>query len=148
MTPRLFKLSIPKSSLAPRREVYTWLHAMMDGHDQLMPAARCPADALRVATSYVLRDWTSWKGEDGTVYRAIAASPTEQKGLVLDINVQVRRPDTVKYSELLCRLSCDENGRPGFTHGEAHGLQFYDLVQALNVERLLTLGQDHLFEQD
>src|SRR6266496_3901451 len=143
MTPRLLKLSIPKSSLARRSDVLAWL-GTIDAGDRL-PQARCPADALRVATSYVLRDWQQWKGEDGTVYRAIAASPTEQKGLVLDVNVQARKADAVEYTAAICRITCSADEIPGFERKNRE-VMFHDLTNALDVGHLLTLGQDHLFE--
>jgi len=145
MHPRLIKVSIPKSSLADRDRVSNWLRAI--GKDALMPKERSTPDAMRVAISYVLRDWSSWRGDDGTVYRAIAAAPTEQKGLMLNINVQVRKPDGVQYSETVCTLSGDEGDGP---HRVGHYPlpEFRALYEDLEPWKLKDLGTAHLFDTD
>lgn len=145
MHPRLIKVSIPKATLADRQLVRDWLYGLH--RDALMPKDRTTADAMRVAISYVLRDWSSWKGTDGTVYRAIAAAPTEHKGLYLNINVQVRKPDGVQYSETICTLSGDEGDSPHRTSiGGGHAFQ--QLYDALEPWGLKDLGSAHLFDSD
>ena len=79
MHPRLMKLTIPKCTLATRQRVQSWLSAQ--GKDALMPTVRVTSDAMRVATSYVLRDWAHWQGKDGTVYKATSVALTHPKGL-------------------------------------------------------------------
>jgi len=145
MHPRLIKISVPKSTLADRDRVSNWLRSQ--GKEGLMPKDRTTADAMRVAISYVLRDWSSWKGEDGTVYKAIAAAPTEQKGLILDINVQVRKPDGVQYSQTVCRLSGDEKDAPERT-GPYPLPEFRALYEDLEPWKLKDLGEVHLFDSD
>jgi len=145
MHPRLIKVAIPKITLADRDRVSNWLRSQ--GKEGLMPKDRTTADAMRVAIAYVLRDWQTWKGADGTAYKAIAAAPTEQKGLMLDINVQVRKPDGVQYSETVCRLSSDTEDVPhriGLTPTYA----FEQLYRALEPWALKDLGTAHLFDAD
>lgn len=144
MHPRLIKIAIPQTTLADRQRVENWLHGM--GKEVLMPKDRTTADAMRVAISYVLRDWSSWKGNDGTVYRAIAAAPTEQKGLMLNVNVQVRKPDGVQYSETICTLSSNDHDEPHRMSGAFHG--FNELYCALEPWALKDLGSAHLFHND
>jgi len=112
-----------------------------------MPKERGTPDAMRVAIAYVLRDWSSGKGEDGTVYRAIAAAPTEQKGLMLSINVQVRKPDGVQYSETVCTLSGDEGDSPQRT-GHYPLPEFRALYEDLEPWKLKDLGTNCLFDTD
>jgi len=102
---------------------------------------------MRVAIAYVLRDWSSWKGDDGTVYKAIAAAPTEQKGLCLNINVQVRKPDGVQYSETVCTLSGDEGDSPQRT-GHYPLPEFRSLYEDLEPWKLKDLGTSQLFDTD
>jgi hypothetical protein len=147
MHPRLLKIAIPKHTLARRLDVARWLEVAR-GHFDLLPSLRCPSDALRVATTYVLRDWSSWKGEDGTVYKALAASPTGQRGLVLDINVQIRKPDGVQYSETVCRVEALDGKDPQCVRSQTNSSLFTDLFHALDIDTLLRLGTAHLFDQD
>jgi len=143
MHPRLIKISVPKSTLADRDRVSHWLRSQ--GKESLMPKDRTTADAMRVAIAYVLRDWQTWKGADGTCYKAIAAAPTEQKGLMLDINVQVRKPDGVQYSETICRISGDEKESPSRT-GMYREMAFADLYDAMEPWHLKDLGTANLFD--
>ena len=145
MHPRLIKISIPKCTLADRERVENWLRSQ--GKEALYPKPRTTADAMRVAIAYVLRDWSSWRGDDGTVYKAIAAAPTQQKGLILDINVQVRKPDGVQYSETVCRLSSDSDDLP-HRIGTLPTYQFEPLYRALEPWMLKDLGTAHLFDAD
>lgn len=145
MRPRLIKIAIPKVTLADRNRVHSWLK--VQGKDPLMPKPRTTADAMRVAIAYVLRDWQTWKDADGTAYKAIAAAPTEQKGLMLDINVQVRKPDGVQYSETVCRLSSDTDDLP-HRLGSTPTYAFEQLYRALEPWTLKDLGTANLFDAD
>ncbi len=151
MHPRLIKVSIPKSSLADRDRVSNWLRCLEK--EALLPKERGTPDAMRVAIAYVLRDWSSWKGDDGTVYRAIAAAPTEQKGLMLNINVQERKPDGVQYSETICTLSAEDDGHPLRCTGSPDSVvyktaAFRPLYEDLEPWKLKDLGTNCLFDHD
>jgi len=145
MHPRLIKIAVPKVTLADRDRVSNWLRCLEK--EALLPKERGTPDAMRVAIAYVLRDWSSWKGDDGTVYRAIAAAPTEQKGLMLNINVQVRKPDGVQYSETVCTLSGDEGDAPQRT-GHYPLPEFRALYEDLEPWKLKDLGTNCLFDHD
>ena len=151
MHPRLLKIAVPKVTLAERHIVRDWLYGLRQ--DALMPKARTTPDAMRLAISYVLRAWRSWKDEDGTVYRAIAAAPTEHKGLCLTINVQVRTPDGVQYSETICRLEGDEGKEPKRLTGSPDSavsktMAFRSLYEALEPWALKDFGTEYLFDTD
>jgi hypothetical protein len=139
------KLTIPKCTLATRQRVQSWLSAQ--GKDALMPTVRVTSDAMRVATSYVLRDWAHWQGKDGTVYKATSVALTHPKGLSLHIHVQSRRTSGVQSIETLCTLWAQDGATPQrIAHNTSAA--FRDLFRALEPQKLLRLGQDHLCDVD
>jgi len=87
------------------------------------------------------------------MYKAIAAAPTEQKGLMLDINVQIRKADGVQYSETICTMSAEDDGHPLRFTGKPDcavykTTAFRPLYDALEPWALKDLGTAHLFDTD
>lgn len=150
----LLKISVSKDARIDKKTLLMLGHVAVQSwsveeFDGCLRDSRPPADNIRLALAYRLRDWQRFE-HYGETCRAIATPTKGVKGLDVWVHVQTRKAESVEYSqEPVLQITGNGMSQPVTLAVSQSGYQYNDLVRAIgSSDSLQAFGAQHFFESD